>query len=260
LVGQRLEATFKNLSNKSITSEYGSSKQSLILWAIACSILIHILLVLILPNIQFEPAKKTDILTVEIQPEAPPAPVVEKELVAEPTPPEPIKKIIEPKPKEKPITKTIETPSPIQEAATPQPEVSNPPPNVIAVAPTENITPLQTVSPPVTAQPKPVEHSEADVDNALGEYGGMLGRAIAKHKQYPKIAQMRGWQGEVKLDLKLDGSGKVISATVSESSGYEALDKQALEMVRKAAPFPLPPEALRNRTFNINVPVSFKLE
>jgi protein TonB len=47
---------------------------------------------------------------------------------------------------------------------------------------------------------------------------------------------------------------------VRTSSGFEALDKQALEMVKKAAPFPLPPEALRSKTFNVIIPVSFKLE
>ena len=60
--------------------------------------------------------------------------------------------------------------------------------------------------------------------------------------------------------FELDGSGNVLSANVKEGSGFEALDKQALEMVRKASPFPAPPEALRERSFNITVPVSFKLE
>ena len=265
MVDPHLQATFKQITHhQNASSELGAGHQHLILWAIVCSILLHALLVLTLPNFKFESAKKVEPLMIEIQPEKPPAPIAEKEPEAEPAPPEPVKKIIEPKPLIKPIikpvTKTVETPSPVQEVVTPQPEVTNPQPNVIAVAPTENTIPAQTVSPAVAEPTKPVERSPAEVDNALGEYGGLLGRAIAKHKQYPKIAQMRGWQGEVKLDLKLDGNGKVLSATVSESSGYEALDKQALEMVRKASPFPMPPEALRNRTFNINVPVSFKLE
>ncbi|HSI24444.1 MAG TPA: energy transducer TonB, partial [Methylotenera sp.] len=62
------------------------------------------------------------------------------------------------------------------------------------------------------------------------------------------------------LDLKIDSSGNVLSANIKESSGHEALDNQALEMVRKASPLPAPPEALRGRSFNITVPVSFKLE
>ena len=107
-----------------------------------------------------------------------------------------------------------------------------------------------------------VSYTHLDVykRQALSQYGGTLGRAIAKHKQYPKIAQMRGWQGDCLLDLKIDGSGNVLSANIKESSGFEALDKQALEMVRKASPFPAPPEALRGRSFDITVPVSFKLE
>lgn len=260
-----LQGTFKNITqNRNVSSELGAGNQHLILWAIACSILLHTLLALTLPNFKFDSTQKVEPLKVEIQLEKPPAPEMEKEPEIEPAPPVPLKKIIEPKPLVKPIikpvTKTVETPAPVQELAPPQPEVSNPQPNIISVAPTENTTPIQTVSPVVAEPPKPLERSPAEIDNALGEYGGLLGRAIAKHKQYPKIAQMRSWQGEVKLDLKLDGNGKVLSATVSESSGYEALDKQALEMVRKASPFPIPPEALRNRPFNINVPVSFNLE
>ncbi len=239
--------------------------ENTLIWAIVCSILLHILLAITLPNFEFGKEKKPQELIIEIQQPKAPEPVAEV-LPEEPKPmeppkPEPIKKIVEPKITPKPITKTVEAPSPVQQIDATPSEIETPPqPNVIAVAPTENSTPTATVAAPVAEPPKPVEISQVDVDNALGEYGNALGRAIAKQKQYPKIAQMRGWQGDVMLDLKLDGNGKVLSATVSESSGHEALDKQALEMVRKASPFPAPPFALRNRTFNITVPVSFKLE
>lgn len=239
--------------------------ENTLIWAIVCSILLHILLAITLPNFEFGKEKKPQELIVEIQQPKALEPVAEL-LPEEPKPmeppkPEPIKKIVEPKIIPKPITKTVEAPSPVQQTDATPSEVETPPQhNVIAVAPTENSTPTATVAAPVAEPPKPIEISQIDVDNALGEYGNALGRAIAKQKQYPKIAQMRGWQGDVMLDLKLDGNGKVLSATVSESSGHEALDKQALEMVRKASPFPAPPFALRNRTFNITVPVSFKLE
>jgi protein TonB len=139
------------------------------------------------------------------------------------------------------------------------PQVLDTSPKVIAVEPKPDVITHETlpVIPIEKLKPEPVQ---ADIDNALGEYGGMLGRAIAKHKSYPKIAQMRGWEGEVILDLKIDENGNVLSAKVRESSGHEALDNQALEMVRKASPFPAPPDALRSHTFNISVPVSFKLE
>ncbi len=239
--------------------------ESTLIWAIVCSILLHALLAITLPNFKIDLSKDKPVqLEVQLQKPVEPEPVAviqPAQPIEQPKPeikkPEPIKKIIEPKP----ITKTVEAPSPVTEVEQIAPPVeAQPIPNVIAVQPKTDSAPVVVIAPPVTEVVKAPEQSPAEVDNALGEYGNLLGRAIAKHKQYPRIAQTRGWQGDVLLDLKLDGNGKVLSATIRQGSGYEVLDKQALEMVRKASPFPAPPEALRNRTFNITVPVSFKLE
>jgi periplasmic protein TonB len=245
--------------------------QSTLIWAIICSILLHVLLAVVLPNFKFDITKaKPQPLTIEIMQPEPPAPVALPEPIAKPEPikPEPIKKpeLIK---ESKPITETVKPvkqksaePAPIKEV-NPEPATAEPPPpNVIATAPKVDPAPEVKVAPPPPQPepPKKIEPSDADVSDARAQYGNTLGRAIAKHKSYPKIAQMRGWQGEVLLDLKLDGSGNVQAASIKESSGHESLDNQALEMVRKASPFPAPPEALRGRSFNITVPVSFKLE
>ncbi|MGQ0442080.1 MAG: energy transducer TonB, partial [Methylophilaceae bacterium] len=227
--------------------------ESTLIWAIIASMLLHISLVVVIPNFNFETAKEIpQILKIELQKPEPLAPVVipEPPKPIEPPKPEPIKKVVKPKP----IEKLIETPSPIQEEEVAPPPVVN---EVIAVKPTVETQPEIVIPPPPPDPPKPPEPSQVDIDDALGEYGNTLGRAIARHKSYPKIAQTRGWQGEVLLDLKLDGDGNMLSAKVRNSSGYEALDKQALDMVRKASPFPPQPLALRNRSFNITVPVSF---
>jgi protein TonB len=184
------------------------------------------------------------------KPEAKPEPVKQEQKVKpEPTPTQP-KIMPSPKPAVKSKQTSTETPpSP--------PEVSSPP--VIAVAPKAETAPVITAPPPPPPEPVKVGPSQADIDAAKNQYGSALARELAKHKQYPKIAQMRGWEGEVVLELQLDGNGNVISSKVHDSSTFDALDKQALEMVKKAN-FPPPPEALRGRSFNILVPVSFKLE
>jgi len=229
-----------------------SVNENTLIWAVIASILLHILVVVVVPNFKFDELKVPDVLEVELQKPEPPAAIPEPPKPIEPPKPEPIKEVIKPKVTPKPIAKPIEAPSPIaQEEAPPPPAVDK----VIAVEPVIESKPEVIAPTPIETPTPPV-----DMDNALNEYGGLLGRAIAKHKQYPKIAQMRGWQGDVMLDLKLDGDGNLLTAKVHNSSGHEALDKQALEMVRKASPFPAPPDALRNRTFNITVPVSFKLE
>jgi len=205
-----------------------------------------------------------EVLQVELvkKPEAPP-PVPEPET----TPPEVVKPKIAPKPAPKPLPKPTPvvqtpkaTPDPIKETAPPEPvkeviavssEIKNPEPkNTIPIA-----EPIKEETPP----PAP-KISQVDIDDARGKYSNALWGAISKHKRYPKVAQMRGWQGEAIVELQLDWEGKLKSKKISQSSGYEALDKQALEMVEKALPFPTPPEALRGNPFTITIPVPFRLE
>jgi periplasmic protein TonB len=245
-----------------IAIKNSSLNESTIIWAIVCSILLHVLFFVVVPNFKFDVVKKIpDQLTVELVQPKPPEPVVEP--IITPEPPKPVEQI---KPAPEPIKPLPKKefkpePTPVQNIK-PEPTQAEPPPppSVITAAPKVDTPPTITVPPPEPEPPKKIEPSEDDINAARGQYGGTLGRAIAKHKSYPKIAAMRGWQGDVILDLKLDGSGNVLSASVKESSGHDALDSQALEMVRKAAPFPAPPEVLRGRSFNISVPVSFKLE
>lgn len=238
-----------------------SSKEYTIVWAIICSVLLHGLLALIIPNMKFDDIKAPEVLEVQLVKKAEPPPPAQPEPIQPPA--EVVKPQIKPKlkPEPKPIIK--ETPSPIVQEV--QPVVETPPiapqQEVIAVKPSpERTLPTQTVpaaDPVKETTPKP---SQVDIDNATGRYGNALWSAISKHKKYPKIAQMRGWQGETIIELELDGTGKIKSKRITQSSGYEVLDKQALEMVERALPFPTPPEALRNSNFTITVPVPFKLE
>lgn len=241
--------------------KFGANKsgESTLIWAVVCSMLLHILLAVVIPNIKFDDVKKPDILIVELVKNPEPPPVVLPE-PAQPQP-EPVKPKVEPKPEPKPIVKPLPMPTVVKNEPTPYqppPTVTTPQTEVIAVAPKPEAPP--SPAPVVASVPPPAGPSQADVDDARGRYSNTLWGAIGKHKQYPKIAQMRGWQGEAVVELQLDGSGKLKSKKIIQSSGYDALDKQALDMVEKAAPFPAPPEALRGSSFSITVPIPFKLE
>ena len=240
-----------------IAVNLSDSHESTIIWAIVCSMLLHVMLAVVIPNLHIEEDKKPEILTVDlVQPPVPPAPdLVQQE-------PEPIKPKIEPKikPEPKPIIKPL--PTPVVENSNP---TNEPPPSkqteVIAVAPKPDaLAPVQTVPVQVPVKPEPPPVSQADIDDARNRYGNSLWGAISKHKKYPKIAAMRNWQGEAIVELELDGNGKLKSKRITQSSGHEVLDKQALEMVEKALPLPAPPDALRGSSFTITVPVPFKLE
>jgi len=51
----------------------------------------------------------------------------------------------------------------------------------------------------------------------------------------------------------------MVNAAILQSSGFEVLDNEALEMVQQAAPLPPPPEALRGRELTVMVPIVFRL-
>lgn len=198
--------------------------------AIAISMAIHIILMVGLPELN-KPLLIPQEMSVTISSSPIQQPIEKIET------PQPVKKV-------EPIQKKI-TPIIDKNAIS----VAQPTPKEVAPTP-----PAETVSkiPNIVPQEQLTQHLES--------YSSLLANAIAKYKQYPKIAQMRGWQGTVIADLEIDSKGTVISIKIKKSSTYEVLDNEALEMIRKASPFPAPPESLRGKNFNVLVPISFKLE
>jgi protein TonB len=51
----------------------------------------------------------------------------------------------------------------------------------------------------------------------------------------------------------------VISSRVVTSSGSPALDREAIEMIRRSQPFPPPPAALPGAEVSLTVPVRFNM-
>jgi protein TonB len=247
-----------------------------LVWTLIASMCLHILALVWVPKFKLEPAiDQSLILRVELMEPK----VSETSQVSAPEPvSEPEPKPEEPKPQEKPkpepIVKRVVKPVTRHDPA----PITEPLPNEVNTTETDAEPSAEPASAPavITAAPevqtpsafpapapeplKPIGPSQQDINSARDLYGSQLAREIAKHKQYPRIAQMRGWQGEVIVDLQLDGNGRVLSSKIHTSSGFDVLDKQALEMVKKASPFPAPPSALRGNLFNILVPVSFRLE
>jgi len=225
-------------------------------WAILCSLILHILLVYVLPALKFPEPKKPGVLEIVLMPPAAlkPLPVLDPVKPVKPVKP----KSIEKKPVN--VPKPIIKPSPISEP--PTQEVTHDSTTAVITS-TPKAETIQTFTAPaavINEPAKPLGPSEADINGARGQYADMLRREIAKDKNYPNISRTRSQQGEVVLDVKLDSNGKVLSATVHTSSGYESLDREAIAKINRISPFPLPPEALKGRTFNVSVPISFKLD
>ncbi len=79
---------------------------------------------------------------------------------------------------------------------------------------------------------------------------------VQRYISYPPIARRMGWEGTVVVKFKLTPEGVVQDSEVEESSGYEILDKNALQVISRASSeFPKP-----RQTVVVVVPIKYKLE
>lgn len=77
---------------------------------------------------------------------------------------------------------------------------------------------------------------------------------IMKNIFYPYEARRMGWEGKVTVSFVVAKNGYVDSIKIIDSSGFEVLDKSAVETIRRVHPFPKPPvEAL------IVLPIVYRL-
>jgi protein TonB len=82
---------------------------------------------------------------------------------------------------------------------------------------------------------------------------------LERHKRYPPNARNRGEQGIVQLAFSLDRQGHVTQSHIIKSSGYEVLDNETQELLKRAEPFPPPPGGLSGGTIDLTVPIRFNL-
>ena len=96
--------------------------------------------------------------------------------------------------------------------------------------------------------------------DAEKEYLAYLSAAIARQQRYPKRSRQRGEEGICKIAIEIASDGRLLAAKVSVGSGYVRLDREAMKMVRRAAPFPALPAHMQGQNLRIQLPVSFRLE
>jgi protein TonB len=87
----------------------------------------------------------------------------------------------------------------------------------------------------------------------------LLGR-LEQFKRYPYEAQYRRQQGVVYLRFDMDRHGKVLSAAIVKSSGFDALDQEALALIHRAEPLPPPPPEMAGDPIELTAPVQFFLK
>jgi len=132
----------------------------------------------------------------------------------------------------------------------------------------EPLTSQKTVRDTLSALPRelpqslPTDHEAPDADlGALrGLFTGKVRQRIANAKYYPRIARRRGMEGRPIIAFTLDKQGRLTKVDLAETSGYQLLDRAALEAVRQGAPYPEIPAPLKMNSFQFKLPISFVLK
>ncbi len=86
-----------------------------------------------------------------------------------------------------------------------------------------------------------------------------LERAFALHFYYPRIAIKRGWQGEVKISLRIESDGHLTRVRLLNSSGHRLLDKAAMESIGKVQLLSSAIALLDGQTMDLVLPVEYRL-
>jgi protein TonB len=198
------------------------------------------------------PAPKTDSPPAptdsDYSPSPDPVDKIEKE---ELKPPE---KVVEPQPE--PV------PDPPKEVAERQPDPEPPPPEPPKMKPAEVVLPKPA---PPRPQAKPVQKKQqmASLQSrrasqeeaaerpaavsagasgaARATYAQQLVAHLQRYKRYPEAARAARAHGITLVTFVLDRSGRLVSSRIARGSGYAELDRETMEVVRRAQPYPTPP-------------------
>jgi periplasmic protein TonB len=137
-------------------------------------------------------------------------------------------------PKEdKPVEKVVQPPSPPQQAEVTLPQVQ--PKQVVKPKPEDRPPAPETRAPPKNERVGQFSQAGSNAYNAL-----VFGH-LQRFKRYPAAAH--GASGVVVVRFVLSRAGQVIESAVTKSSGNNVLDREALEILRRASPFPAFPAA-----------------
>ena len=93
-------------------------------------------------------------------------------------------------------------------------------------------------------------------ESFLRERLSVISNIVQRHINYPPIARRMGWEGKVLVSFVLEPNGDIRDLKVLKSCGYEVLDKEALDAIRRSyKDFPKPPVSVA-----VKLPINFRLE
>lgn len=80
---------------------------------------------------------------------------------------------------------------------------------------------------------------------------------IERVKRYPSASQSAKEEDRIRVTIKVDRSGRVLSAMIVKSRGFARLDAEAVAAVMRASPLPAPPPSRPDARLTFDIFVDF---
>jgi len=248
------------------------SRPELVRWGLCAAVVVAahglVMFALVERSGEVEADAGAPVVTLELAPiaVAPPAPTRDlapgplmesesQEQVAEEAPPEERKK-----PKEEKLVE--EPPAPDPEVAMTKPEpmpeegpIDDKPAPVVAPAAPVPTAPQVAPTPAPRVAALEVGQVPRPTSTAVTNWQRLIVAQLERFKRYPPQAQ--GKVGEARLAFRIDRSGHVLTSRIVRSSGSDALDQEALALVKRAAPLPPPPAGIPDDQLSFVVPIRY---
>jgi protein TonB len=187
----------------------------------------------------------------------PPAPSAPEPSPPPPPPPkmEPVKpppRVVKPIPRPKPAPVMKPVPEPVTQ---PEPPAPQPP------APQPTAPPIAARVEPVPAAPAPPAAPSAEQAEAVTreQYRLQILDVARGHNTYPPLARENNWEGQVLVRMEIAADGRV-SLAVEKSSGHPVLDRQAMEMFKRAQAQVRLPVSLRGKVLSFELRAIYNLK
>jgi TonB family protein len=87
----------------------------------------------------------------------------------------------------------------------------------------------------------------------------MLQAAIDQHFMYPPLAERHGWEGKVRVGVRLNSDGHINTFHVTRSSGYALLDQDALLTLERISSLPDARAWLNGHPYEAEITIDYRL-
>ncbi len=163
------------------------------------------------------------------------------------------------------ITASTPAPSEPEPAVAPMPDTPEP---VIAAASTDRQQPSPTIDHRPRDPAPPAQHNTAastataaiaPAPEASERISAALQSQLEEQFDYPWLARKRGWQGRVTLSLHIGKNGDLSRWKIARTSGYQVLDRSALDSARRIRRLPGAAGLLNGSALDLQIPVHYRL-